>query len=153
VAGHGGHYLYAQGLKDLKEQTVIGQWNDWHEVAEIVVFEQNSEQMAHRLDAVRDLIRTISPRQTWAWNYWTTLEANLRQQWQRLAALENQGLRVRTQQPPEQIYDYLEPYSGINYLQTRLLDLLEDADLPHRLNQSWDRIQAAKLERAREGLL
>ena len=125
----------------------IGDVKDWRDAGYEI------EALGTRLDNAREVLAEAKTK--WAKDFWSTTVDRLYTKWTLMIQLKDTGLR---QQGPDSFYadieyDWWEKSEEIRMASLPFLDnMFHDAGLSQRLDESWARAQAQKLEKARLGL-
>ena len=125
----------------------IGAIKDWRDAGHEI------EALGSRLDAARLALKECKTE--WARNFWATTADRLFTKWQLMVQLKDTGLR---QKGPNSFYSSIDYYwweksEEIRMASLAVLDnLLHDANLSSRLDESWAKSKEEKLEKARLGL-
>ena len=133
--------------KTSTEPAAIGAIKDWRDAGHEI------EHLGVRLDAARDALKECKSK--WAKDFWSTTVDRLFTKWQLMVKLRDTGLR---QQGPASFYADIDYYWWEKSEEIRMAslavfdNLLHDANLSSRLDESWDKSKEIKLEKARLGL-
>jgi hypothetical protein len=125
----------------------IGAIKDWRDAGHEI------EHLGQRLDAAMDALKEC--KTPWARDFWATTVARLFTKWTLMVKLRDTGLR---QQGPASFYNDIDYYWWEKSEEIRMAslaifeNLLHDANLSSKLDESWAKSKEEKLEKARLGL-